>query len=331
MSINLTMAISDYAHTRDLVTGRVSPEGINLNILSYPFEQVGLRFAMNKEFDISEFSLAGYCAHIANGGAQEMVGIPIFPSRAFRQSGFFVNCDSAIVTVADLKGKRVGIPQWSQTATVYARGYLAHYAGVPLDSIEWVQAGVNSPGRKENVELRLPESIKLESKTTKNLSDMLVSGEIDAVISARTPNCILDKNPMVRRLFSDPMRAEREYFNQSGIFPIMHVMVIRRDIYDANRWILHNLMSAFEKAKRKALNRLVDGTTSYLPIPWGTEVVASLQQEVFGDGEIWPYGVDLNRKTLEPFLLYCYEQGVTYKHLAIDELFSAVSTQKVII
>ena len=331
MLINLTMAISDYAHTRDLVTGRVTPEGIKLNILSYPFEQVGLRFAMNKEFDISEFSFAGYCAHVANGGMQDMVGIPIFPSRVFRQSGFFVNCDAGIKTVGDLKGKRIGIPQWSQTATVYARGYLQHHAGVPLDSVEWVRAGVNSPGRKESVELNLPKSIKLKSLPAHTLSDMLVSGEIDAVISARTPNCFIDKNPMVRRLFDDPMQAERDYFNQSGIFPIMHVIVVRRDIYDANRWILHNLMEAFEKAKQNALNRLYDGTTSYLPIPWGTEVVANLQAEVFGDGEIWPYGVDLNRKTLDPFLLYCFEQGVTRKHLTVEDLFPAECNQQVIV
>lgn len=331
MALPLTMAISDYAHTRDLVTGRVTPEGIDLNILSYPFEQVGLRFALGREFDVSEFSLAGFCAHIANTREPEFVGLPIFPSRVFRQSSFFINERSGIVDVSDLRGKRVGLPQWSQTATVYARGYLAHDVGLDLRDITWVQAGVNTPGRREGVALALPEGISLTQRPDSCLSDMLASGEIDCAISARPPNCFLQGDGGTRRLFADPQKVEEEYFRRTGIFPIMHVLVVRRDVYEANRWIMRNLIDAFTEAKSRAFDRLRDITTSFAPLGWGPSSFEDSNRLLFPDGEPWPYGVQANSHTLNTFLGYCHEQGVTHRRLSAEDLFPPECSLEVIV
>ncbi len=321
MALQLAMGISDYVHTRDLVTKRVQPVGIDLNILSYPFEQVGLRFALGREFDISEFSLAGYCAHVASDAPRSMVGLPVFPSRVFRQSGFYVNAASGIETVEDLRGKRVGLPQWSQTATVYARGYLVHDVGIPLADIDWVQAGVNAPGRAETVSLDLPPGVSVTPRPDATLSDLLASGEIDAAISARPPNSILAGTPGLRPLFPNVQAVEEAYFKRSGIFPIMHVIVVRADVYEANRWIMRNLFDAFEAAKASALQWMADITTSYVPVPWGQDYAKRMNALMFPDGHVWPYGAKPNRTTLEAFLLYCSEQGVTRRHLSLDELF----------
>ncbi|WP_133119800.1 hypothetical protein [Pseudooceanicola lipolyticus] len=331
MALSLTMAISDYAHTRDLVTGRIRPEGIDLNILSYPFEQVGLRFALGREFDVSEYSLAGFCAHVANTPEPEFVGLPVFPSRVFRQSSFFINDASGITSVDDLRGKRVGLPQWSQTATVYARGYLAHDVGLDLRDISWVQAGVNSPGRKEGVDLALPEGIDLVRRPDSCLSDMLAAGDIDCAISARPPNSFLQGDRGVRRLFPDPQKVEEEYFRRTGIFPIMHVLVVRRDIYEANRWIMRNLMDAFNEAKARAFDRFRDITTSFAPLGWGPSSFEASNRLLFPDGEPWPYGVRENAHTLNTFLTYCHEQGVTRRRLRAEDIFPPECSFEVIV
>lgn len=331
MALPLTMAISDYTHTRDLVTGRVRPEGIDLNILSYPFEQVGLRFAIGREFDVSEFSLAGFCAHIVNNPEPEFVGLPVFPSRVFRQSSFFVTKSSGISSIRDLTGKQVGLPQWSQTATVYARGYLAHDVGLNLRDIDWVQAGVNSPGRKEGIALSLPEGINLAKRPDGCLSDMLASGEIDCAISARPPNSFLANDGKVRRLFSDPQAVEAEYFRRTGIFPIMHVMVVRADVYQANRWIMRNLMDAFNEAKTLAFKRMQDITTSFVPVGWAPNYFEETNKFLFPDGEVWPYGVQANAHTLNAFLGFCHEQGVTQRRLDATELFPPECNFEVIV
>ena len=331
MGIPLTMAISDYAHTQDIVTGRVRPEGIDLNVLSYPFEKVGLRFAAALDFDVAEYSLAGFCAHFASGEEQKFVGLPVFPSRAFRQSGFFINTKAGINSVDDLRGKRIGLPQWSQTATVYARGALVHDSGIPLDAINWVQAGVNRPGRKEGVALDLPKGVTLERRPDASLSEMLASGEIDAMISARPPDSFLSGDADVKRLYDDPPTVERDYFMRTGIYPIMHVLVVRADVYHANRWIMRNLLEAFEDAKAIAFERMRDATTSFIPVPWAPNQMEETHRVLFPDSQPWPYGVKDNAFTLNTFLDYCYEQGVTKRHLRADELFPPECSMQVIV
>lgn len=318
--LRLTLAIGDYLHTRELVSGKVKPEGIDLTALQLPLETVAYRFLTTYEWEMSEFSLATYCTYVANGNSP-MIGIPVFPSRVFRHGAIFVREDSPLRSAGDLKGKRVGIPQWTQTAVTYVRGFLQHDAGVPLTTIDWIQAGVNDPGRKEMATFELPAGFRLTSVPSKSLGEMLLSGEIDAMISARPPKIFLDGKHPVKRLIGDYREQEKDYFRRTGIFPIMHVIVLRRDAYEANRWIARNLMDAFEQAKRACLPELYQNQTSFLPTAWSYDHVEETNRLLFPDGDPWPYGIERNRKTLEPFLAFCHEQGVTKRRLALEELF----------
>ena len=251
--LRLSLAISDYVHTRDVADGRIKPVGIDLIVNNLPFEQAAFRFGANREFDISEFSFANYCAIVSRPDGGDIVALPVFPSRVFRHSSIYINDKSNIGTASDLKGCAVGIPQWSQTATVYVRGFLQHDAGVPLSSIKWVQAGVDDAGRHDPVKARLPTGVTIEAKPDRTLSDMLVRGEIDAMITARPPRRFLDGAAGIKRLYPNYREEEVRYFSKTKIFPIMHVIAIKRQVYEANRWIARNLLDAFEQAKRASI------------------------------------------------------------------------------
>ena len=209
----LTLAIGDYVHTRELAAGRIKPEGIDLRVLNHPFELIAYRFLASQEWEVSEFSLATYCTFVAQGNSP-MIGLPIFPSRVFRHGSIYVPRDSNIKSAADLKGKRIGIPQWTQTAVTYVRGWLQHDIGVPLTSIEWIQAGVNDAGRKEMAKFDLPPGFQLTSVQDKSLNELLLNGGIDAVITARPPDVFLDGKHGVKRLIADYREQELKYFQQ---------------------------------------------------------------------------------------------------------------------
>jgi 4,5-dihydroxyphthalate decarboxylase len=319
-TLRLSLAIGDYAHTADLANGRIRPIGIELIVNPLPFEEAAFRFGANLEFDISEFSLAMYCALLARREAR-MIALPVFTSRVFRHSSIYIHRSSGILKGKDLIGRKVGIPQWSQTATIYVRGYLEHYEGVPLASINWVQAGVNQPGRRDMVQCAPPSGVRLEERPDHTLSDMLVSGEIDAAITARPPKCFLDGDQNVQRLFPNYREEEERYFARTGIFPIMHVVAIRRELYEAEPWIARNLFDAFSAAKAASMSRLGDIQVSYLPSGWVPYETQRIQRMLFPEGEPWPYGLEPNRRTLDAFLEYCEEQGVTERALRCEELF----------
>ena len=322
-TLRLSMALSGYVHTNELTNGRIRPDGIDLTIITQPFESIALRFRNALEFDVCEYSFANYCARVAHFDKAPMVALPVFTSRSFRHSSIFVRANAGINKPADLAGRRVGIPQWTQTATVYVRGYLAHDASVALSSIEWVQAGVNEPGRKEGVSfLKLPAGINVTAAPEKTINGMLLSGEIDAAITARPPRAFTEGHTGIRRLFPEYRRVEEDYYRRTGIFPIMHTIVMRRDTYEANRWIARHLYDAFEAAKRVGIANLSEITTSYLPTAWGPEHVSSVNSFLFPDSDPWPYGIELNRKTITAFLGYCFEQGVTARKLTPEELFA---------
>ena len=316
--LQLTMAVNDCDHIRDLLNGIVKPDGIFLTPLSLAVEEIFFRFTHHQEWDVSEMSFAKYVA-LASADNAPMVAIPVFPSRVFRHSAFYVRSDSGVNKIEQLTGKKVGIPEWAQTAGVYVRGMLADYYDVDFCAIEWIQAGVNQAGRKEKVDLNLPEGVKYRSRQDTSLNELLLSGEIDAVISARPPLAFNKPNSVVKRLFTDTRNEERKFFQETGVYPIMHVIAIRRDIFEQNRWIAMNLYKAFEEAKERSIERLSDITASQVPIPW----VATLVEEVSDDfgGEFWPYGVKNNLPTLEAFCRYAYEQGVASRHLSVEELF----------
>jgi len=316
--LSLTLAISEYDHVTDLVMGRIVPEGIRLTCLSLPVEEIFFRFLINREWDVSETSMAKYASLISQGDTS-LIAIPVFPSRVFRHSSIYVRRDGPVMAPSDLAGRRVGLPEWAQTAAVYSRGLLMHQFGVDLASIDWVQAGVNEPGRVEKVDLRLPAGLRLTPVADKTLSDMLVSGDVDAVLSAAPPACFEQGHVNIRRLFENYREIETAYYRETSIFPIMHVVTIRRELVDSHPWIAVSLLKAFEEAKRRSVARALDIKAPRFPIPWCYDD-ARQAQATFG-ADYWPYGIEANRATLEAFLRYAHEQGVCHRVVAVEELF----------
>ena len=316
--LRLSMAMGDYDHVRDLAAGAVVAEGIDILPLDLPVEEIFYRFLKHREWDVSEISLAKYSAMVSQGDTS-LVGIPVFPSRVFRHSSMYVRADSGIDHPSKLRGARVGIPEWAQTAAVYSRGLLVHEYGVPLTEIDWYQAGVNQAGRKEKVQLERPEGVSYTPVPDRSLSDMLVKGDLEAVLSAHSPDSFEHGDGTVVRLFRDAAVVERDYHSKTGIFPIMHTVVIRADIVDANPWVPSNLYTAFQEAKRRSLARISDMTISRFPVPWLQDHLANTAI----DGDPWPYGIEENRVTLEAFLGFAHEQGVLRSALRAEQLFSS--------
>lgn len=315
-SIRITLAIGDYDQTRDLVYGVVRPEGIEIVGLTLPIEEITFRFLNFREWDACEMSFAKYVS-LRSQGDESIVGLPVFPSRVFRLSSIYVPREGKVRTLAALRGARIGIPEWAQTASIYTRGYIEHELGIPLDSIEWIQAAVNEPGRAEKVALKLPTGLRLTSAPQSSLNAMLIAGEIDAALSARPPAAFADGR--IVRLVPQYRDAEEAYFRKTGIFPIMHVVALRRELLDSYPWIAMNLFKAFEEAKRRSLARLADITASHAPLAWIGDYVARMR-ELFG-ADPFPYGVEPNRRTLEAFLWFAHEQGVCHRKLGPEELF----------
>jgi 4,5-dihydroxyphthalate decarboxylase len=320
----LTLAIGDYDHAADLANGRVTPEGIDLTTLVLQIEEIFFRTLTFHEFDVSEMSLAKYVSRLSNGDTG-LVAIPVFPSRIHRHSSIYVRRDGPVRAPADLAGRRAGVPEWAQTAAVYSRGMLAHQYGVDLARVDWVQAGVNQPGRQEKVALNLPPGLRLTPAPDRSLSEMLVSGELDAVLSAHAPDCFKERHPNICRLFEDYVAVESAYFEATRIFPIMHTIVIRRERLERTPWIARELLKAFEAAKRRSMARALEVSAPRFPIPW-CYAHAERAQAMFGE-DYWPYGIEPNRPTLEAFLRYAHEQGVTHRPLTPDEIFAPQTTE----
>jgi 4,5-dihydroxyphthalate decarboxylase len=325
-NLKLSVAIGDYDQLRDFTTGRVRPEGIDITPINVSIEETFFRFTKYQEWDVSEMSFAKAISIVSQPDPW-FVLIPVFPSRAFRHSSIYIRKDSSVKTPADLAGKKVGIPEWAQTASIYSRGMLAHEYGVDLTSIEWFQAGVNDAGRKEKVKLNLPAGIRYTPMPENSLTQLLLEGKVDAVLSARPPDAFLKHPDQVERLLPNYRELELAYWQKTKIFPIMHVIAIKRETYEQNRWIARNLLTAFEHAKNRSLERAVDITASYYPIPWVPDYT-EISKSILGD-DFWPYGIEGNRSTLEAFCQYAFEQGITAKHLKPEEIFAKETLESV--
>lgn len=312
MNLQLSLAINPYDHVRDL-----RPKGIELTLLELPIEEIFFRFTKFQEWHASEMSF-GKVASLASRDDSPIVVLPVFLSRVFRHSAIYIGRNSSIRTPKDLEGKRVGIPEWAQTAGIYVRGTLQHEYGVDLARIQWFQAGVNQPGRVEKVALKLPAGVSIKPVPDKSLSQMIASGELDAVISARAVDA--------PRLFPNYREVEREYFASTRIYPIMHVLVLRKDVYERDRWVARNLMDAFEEAKNRSMERVSEFGLSHLPMPWVPD--HARQWRSLAGEDFWPYGIEPNRPTLSAYLQYAYEQGVATRALKLDELFVPETREK---
>jgi 4,5-dihydroxyphthalate decarboxylase len=317
-NIQLTVALSDYDHFRDFTGGKIKAEGIDITHIDLPVEEIFSRFTRFREWHVSEMSLARYVSLISQGDTG-ITGIPVFPSRFFRQHAIYVAADRPIERPQDLAGKKVGIPEWVQTALVWVRAYLVHQAGVPLTEIDWYQSGVNVAGHVDEVKAQMPKGIRYTPARDRSLTDQLLTGDIDAIISARPPRLLEEGDPRIRRMFTDFRPVEEAYWQETGIFPIMHTIALRKDIVDQYPWIGPNLFRAFEEAKRRSQTRALDGNICRFPIPW-TFDYAEKSRQMFGN-DFWPYGLEPNRKTLEAFVQYCHEQGVAHRKLSVEELY----------
>ena len=311
-TLPLTLAASSYDHVRDL-----QPHGIALNQITLRIEEIFFRFTKFREWDASEMSFGKVVSLMADPDPQ-IIALPVFVSRVFRHSAIYVRKGSGIASPKDLQGKRVGVPEWAQTATIYVRGMLAHEYGVDLRSIAWTQAGVHEAGRVEKVKLHLPAGLRVTPAPDRSLADMLAKGDLDAVISARDPGG--------ERMFPDYPAAEAAYFRKTRVFPIMHVVVLRRDVYERDRWIAMNLFQAFEEAKDRSLARATEIGASAVPVAWMADHTRRWR-ELAGE-DFWPYGIEPNRPTLEAFLQYSYEQGVCARQLKVEELFAPETRER---
>jgi 4,5-dihydroxyphthalate decarboxylase len=318
-TLKLTLACSNYDRTRALFDGRIRPDGIDLTCLDLPVEETFFRMLRHREFDVAEMSLSSYVVSLFSGDPP-FVAIPVFPSRVFRHSCIFVNAAAGIARPEDLAGRTVGTPEYQMTAGVWIRGILAD-DGVPVDSVTYATGGLEERGRGEKLALDLPPAIRVRPiGPGQTLSAMLAAGDIDALYTARTPSSFPAGDGRVRRLFEDFPAVERAYFHRTRIFPIMHTMVIRRDVYLGHRWIAQSLHKAFAAAQRQAYEDLADTNALRIMLPWLPAHVEETRREMGAD--FWPYGLQPNAGTLATFLRYSHEQGLSKRRLSPEDLFA---------
>jgi 4,5-dihydroxyphthalate decarboxylase len=318
--IRLTLACWDYDRTRALMDGTVRPEGIELVYLNQPVEETFFRMIRYREFDCSEMSLSSYVASLSSADPA-FIAIPAFPSRFFRHSCIFVSTKSGIRQPGDLKGRRIGVPEYQMTAPVWIRGILSDDYGVKVTDVEHFSGGEEEPGRDEKLKIDLPSQIRLKSiPRDKTLSRMLADGELDALVTARAPSTFHKEPEKVKRLFPNYVEVEKAYYRRTKIFPPMHTVVIRRDVYARHPWVAQSLYKAFAEAKSRAY-ALYDQTAA-LPamVPWLVAEIEETRREMGEDW--WPYGLEPNRKALETFLRYHHEQGLSKRRFEPEELFA---------
>jgi 4,5-dihydroxyphthalate decarboxylase len=328
MAVALSLACSVCDRTQGLRDGSAPVEGVDLTCIGLPVEEIFYRMLRFREFDAAELSLCSYLLTLQRDAP--FVAIPAFPSRMFRHSGIYINSRSGIERPADLVGRTVGVAEYQLTANVWIRGILAEHYDVPVASVNYVTGGLHAPGRREKVPLSLPPDIRIEPiPEHKTLAQMLVDGEVDALYTPRTPAPFAAGDPAVRRLFADAGREEQRYYQATGVFPIMHTVVLRRDRYEQDRWLARALLKAFEQARRQALDGIDETATLRYMVPWLPEEVARTRALLGAD--YWPYGIDPNARTLGTFLRYAAEQGLADRALRPAELFAEETREEFVI
>ena len=324
--LRLSLGCWDYDRTRALLDGTVRVDGIDLVYLNMPVEETFFRMLRNREFDVAELSLSSYTVSLFRE-PKPFIAIPVWPSRFFRHSSIYVNTQSGIREPGDLAGKRIGNPEYQMTAPVWIRGLLQDEYGVPVDSPTYVTGGEEEPGRDEKIKLDLPSNIRVQPiGPTQTLSNMLAEGEIAALQTARMPSTYLTRPDRVRRLFENYPEAEKDYFRRTRIFPIMHTVAIRRELYEAHPWVAMSLYKAFAQAQKIAYDDLYQTAALKTMLPWLTAHVEEARRELGED--FWPYGFHANRHVLDTFLRYHHEQGLSKRRLAPEDLFAPETMER---
>ena len=311
MALDLTFAIGDYDRVRPLRTGDVDPEGLDLTLVDRPPGELFKQVAEHQQFELTEMSLSTFTLWTSMGDCP-YIGIPVFPSRFFRHSALYVNDDAGIDEPDDLKGKTVGVlPEYQITAATFARGMLQHQYGVHPEDVTWMA------GREEKIPVELTEGLeKRVAGPDRDLEAMLETGEIDALLSTLIPESLGDG---VSRLFPDFKEREKEYYAETGIFPIMHTVVVRKDVYEAHPWVVNQVYEAMEEAKNLEMRRLYNTDALHATLPWLIDHVEE-SREAFGE-DYWQYGFEPNEHVVEALTQYSYEQGLSRRKVDPEELF----------
>jgi 4,5-dihydroxyphthalate decarboxylase len=315
--LSLSVAVGPYDRTRALIDGSVQIDGVEPVCMTLSPEEIFFRALRHAEFDICELSLSSFTLKTSQGGGP-YVGVPAFVSRAFRHTSIYVRTDR-IKKPEDLKGKKVGVPEYQLTANVWARAILEDDYGVKPSDIHWIRGGIEDADRPEKIAVTLPKDVRLENGPAgKSISRLLAEGEIDGFIAPRPPS--LPKNtPNVGWLFHDPVAAAKDYFKRTGIFPIMHIVGVRRTLAEQHPWLPGAVFKAFSQAKDKALDSLSDTSATKVTLPFVEERLAEAR-EVMGE-DFWSYGLEPNRKQLEVFLRHHHSQGLSSRLVKPEELF----------
>ncbi|MDE2476088.1 MAG: ABC transporter substrate-binding protein [Alphaproteobacteria bacterium] len=313
--LNLSVAIGDYDRNRPLIDGQVKIDGVDPVFMKLVPEEIFFRAFRSQDFDICELSLSSFSLKTALGNCP-YAGIPAFVSRCFRHTSIFVRTDR-VRKPEDLRGRRVGVPEYQLTANVWARAILEDDFGVHPSDIEWVRGGIEHAARPEKIAIKLPPGVRLtDAPEGRTISELLVEGEIDGFIAPRAPAI---SSPNIGWLFPDPMAAGKDYFRRTGIFPIMHLIGVRRTLAEKHAWLPAAVLKAFERSKQTALEQLSDVSATKVTLPFVEEQLKAAR-ELMGE-DFWPYGVDANRKTLDAFLHHHHSQGLSPRRLKVEELF----------
>lgn len=324
----LSIAIGDYDRNRALVDGAVQIDGVDPAYMLLSPEEMFFRAFRFQDFDISELSFSSYLVKHANGDCP-YIALPVFLSRAFRHTSIYVRKDR-IKRPEDLKGKRIGIPEYQLTANVWARAILQDDYGVRPSDVTWVRGGIDQPGRPEKIKLKLPSDVKMiDAPADTTISDMLDRGEIDGFMAPRAPYGAARENPNVGWLFDDPTAVAKDYFKRTRIFPIMHVLGLRKTLAEQHPWLAAALVKAFDRSKSIALEKLSDTSATKVTLPFVEEQLKAAQ-ETMGPN-YWAYGVQDSLPTLEAFTRHHHAQGLSSRHVPVEELFhpSTYETYKI--
>lgn len=316
-AVHLSVACGDYPWTADVMNGSVTVPGALVRPFLIPPAQLFRRQIRHADFDVSELGIAGFIRLVAAGDTR-FVGLPVFTSRMFRRAYLFVSAESDLQDPRDLRGKRIGVQHYDMSVALYIRGFLQDDCGLSPQELVWFESGTRSSDGSD-ARTPLPAGITVTSVGGANLPQMLLAGDIDVLISAGPPPGYRRRDGQIRRLFRDPYGADLAAYERTKVFPIMHLMVLRRSLYEQYPWLARSLTNAFGEAKRNALDRMQDDghSTSMLPLyrHYWEET-----QELFGD-DFWPYGIHGNRRSLEAAARYSHTQGLADRLVSVEELF----------
>jgi 4,5-dihydroxyphthalate decarboxylase len=327
--IPITIACNTYDRTLPIKDGRVSVEGCEVTYLTYEAEEMFFRALRYNEFDVAELSFSGYMITLSRNDSP-YIAIPAFVSRFFRHSSIYIRTDRGIKGPADLKGRLVGLPEYSQTAGVWMRGIFQEDYGLHPSDVMWRSGGVEEPGRDERMPLRVPAGIDLQPLPAGGtLTQMLNDGKLDAVMTARALSSYVNGVPNIGRMFPNYQEVERDYYRRTKIFPLMHLIGIRKSLVEKHPWLPANIYKAFCQAKTIALNEIREVGWPHVTLPWVDAQMAETAE--FMGRDYWRYGVSESAHEIETLIRYAYDQGLLARKLSIEELFapSTLMTSKI--